>query len=479
MPCSMTSIGLCFLGLVLVIWVGCTPADSTDSGAPGGGDAATTDGADNPAPANGSGTKEIEPDATEPEGNGSAEEPITHQPIKPVVDEVPSSISVDDAVVLGETDLTGGIPGEGELTLEQIEAWIDEPANHATLLVNLPVGLDADADKIVGLDVEPMTRAKIELGRQLYFDKRLSADGTVSCADCHHPDEGYGKHTQFGVGIDGQTGDRNSPISYNRILSGPQFWDGRAATLEQQAVGPIENPIEMGNTHEKAVETVKGIPGYVVQFQKVFPDDGVTIDAIGKALATFERAIVTGPSPYDHHQLLEKLKSQYDEAALAALEQDRPGLFVQHQAALEGAGAMTDSAVRGRDLFFSDRVGCAECHSGANFTDERYHNLGVGMDADKPDVGRMKVTGDEADRGAFKTPTLRNVALSAPYMHDGTQETIEDVIEWYVQGGHPNPQLSDEIETIDLDDQETDDLAEFMRALTGAFPQVEQGRLPQ
>ena len=157
-----------------------------------------------------------------------------------------------------------------------------------------------------------MTRAKIELGRQLYFDKRLSSDNTISCASCHDPMLGYGAETAFGVGVRGQQGGRNSPISYNRILSKAQFWDGRAASLEAQAVGPIANPIEMGNTHEASVKTVSSIAGYRMQFERIF-EDGVNIDNIGKAIATFERALVTGPMGYDAYDALAKFEKQFAE----------------------------------------------------------------------------------------------------------------------------------------------------------------------
>ena len=180
-------------------------------------------------------------------------------------------------VVLGVTELTGGIPGEGKLTLDQIKQWLEDKSNHESLEVTLPDGLRAGQGAIEIPADNRMTRAKIELGRQLFFDKRLSADATVSCADCHHPDEGYTRHTQFGVGINSQTGDRNSPVSYNRILSKLQFWDGRAGSLEEQAVGPIANPIEMGNTHAKAVETIAAIEGYAIQFKQIFCNTGVCI----------------------------------------------------------------------------------------------------------------------------------------------------------------------------------------------------------
>lgn len=392
-------------------------------------------------------------------------------------------IGVDDSaegtVELGSDELTSGIPGEGMLTVDQLQPWLDRPENHVVLNVKLPLGLSAGQSQMVGLEENPLTRAKIELGRQLYFDRRLSADATVSCADCHHPDEGYGRHTQFGVGIDEQTGDRNSPVSHSRILSGAQFWDGRAASLEEQAVGPIENPIEMGNTHEAAVETVKGIEGYRIQFAKVFPDEGLTIDTIGKAIASFERAIVAGPSPYDYYEVVRSLQSQYDEAELKELQDEDPQTYARYQAALKGSESMTESAKRGRDLFFSDRGGCTACHVGANFTDEKYHNLGVGMDAEEPDLGRFAVTNVDEDRGAFKTPTLRNVEFSAPYMHDGTQATLEEVVEWYDKGGHPNPHLSKDVKKLELTDQEEQDLVAFMKSLSGPFPRVEMERLPE
>ncbi len=393
-----------------------------------------------------------------------------------------ASDATSSDVLLGSPELTAGISGKGSLTAEQIVTWLDDPANHVTLSVTLPEGLAAGESSIVGLGENPLTRAKIELGRQLYFDTRLSSDDTVSCASCHDPDEGYARHTQFGVGVDGQEGDRNSPVSYNRILSGPQFWDGRAASLEEQAVGPIANPIEMGNTHEKAVETVAAIEGYRLQFEKIFnggaTDDVVTIDNIGRAIASFERAIVTGPAPFDHYEIVRNFEKQLDADGIEELKEDDPESYTTYQAAVEGSQGMSDSAKRGRELFFGDEAGCTACHVGANLTDELYHNLGVGMDVAEPAEGRFAVTKDEKDWGAFKTPTIRNVALTSPYMHDGSQQTLEEVVEWYAKGGHPNAHLSDKIKKLKLSDQDKQDLVEFMRACTGAFPQVERDRLP-
>lgn len=382
-------------------------------------------------------------------------------------------------VMLGEGELLLGIPGEGPLTEEQIEKWVSYPSNHDPLEVNLPMGLSLGQSQIKGIKENPMTRAKIELGRQLYFDPRLSADSTISCASCHHPDTGYAANTQFGVGIRGQEGGRNSPVSYNRILSDLQFWDGRADSLEAQAVGPIANPIEMGNTHDVAVETVKKIPGYVAQFDAVFGKDSVNIDNIGKAIATFERAVVTGPSPFDYQEAYKKYE-QIDEDDLQDLLEN-PEFARQYKAAKKGVEdhPMSESAKRGMELFFGERVNCAACHVGANLADEKYHNLGVGMDAKEPDVGRYEVTKDPKDWGAFKTPTIRNVEYSAPYMHDGSQKTLMEVVEHYNKGGTPNKNLSDKMKPLKLTEQEKKDLVAFMKACSGPFPKVEQARLPK
>ena len=211
---------------------------------------------------------------------------------------------------------------------------------------------------------------------------------------------------------------------------------------------------------------------------RYFPAKEIDIAHIGKAIATFERAIVSGPAPYDHYEIVRNFRGQYDEEEIEELKEAAPELYAKYTDAVRGSSSMSDSAIRGRDLFFSERVGCTACHVGANFTDEKYHNLGVGMDKENPDLGRFKVTNDDKDRGAFKTPALRNVAQSAPYMHDGSQETLIEVVDWYAKGGHPNPHLSDKIKKIELTDQDKQDLVAFMEALTGEFPPVEQGRLP-
>ena len=389
-------------------------------------------------------------------------------------DPAPAAVAGRERVTLGDPALTAGVPGPaGPITLGQIDAWLADPRNFIELDPALPLGLSQGAGQITGLDKNPLTRAKIELGRQLYFDPRLSADSTISCASCHNPAEGYTAHTATGVGIRGQLGGRNSPVSFNRILSGPQFWDGRADSLEAQAVGPIANPIEMGFTHEGVVKRLGETAVYRRQFEKVFGE--LTIDRVGQAIAAFERVLVTAPSPYDYGEQLRPF-ADLDEEDLA----DDPELAKRFAEATAAAAAhpMSESAKRGREIFFTEKGNCTACHVGANLADEKYHNLGIGMDKPEPDLGRFVVTHDEQDKGGFKTPTVRNVALTAPYMHDGSLATLEEVVEWYDKGGHPNPHLSDKIKPLNLTAQDKADLVEFMKACTGPTPTVETSRLP-
>ncbi len=385
-------------------------------------------------------------------------------------------------VHIAEASLAAGIPGKGPLKEPEIRKWLADKTVHQPLTVELPPGLATGKDAIQIPADNPLTRAKIELGRQLYFDRRLSKNKEVSCGDCHHPDFGYAKDTTFGVGVGGQTGNRNSPVAYNRILSGAQFWDGRAASLEEQAKGPIANPIEMASSHEAVVQMLNETTGYRIQFESIFGRKP-NIDDVAKAIASFERILVTGVSPYDANEPLRRMQEAFAEDLedLETFRKEQPAQYAKYVEAKELANKMplSESAKRGRVLFFTARANCAACHVGANFTDEKYHNLGVGMAAEKPDVGRESVTKNPADRGAFKTPTIRNVALTAPYMHDGSQKTLEEVVDWYAKGGHPNPTLSDKVRKIDLSAEEKKDLVEFMKSLTGPFPKVEMGRLPE
>ncbi len=387
-----------------------------------------------------------------------------------------------ETVLLGTDELTSGIPGEGPLTMAQAKTWFANPKQHVELDVELPSNLAMGKDAIYIPQDNPLTRAKIELGRQLYFDRRLSKNSEVSCADCHHPDSGWAAATQFGVGVEGQLGNRNSPTSLNRILSREQFWDGRADSLEAQAVGPIANPVEMASTHDVAVKFVSGNPIYRMEFEKVFSRPP-NIDDIGRALAAFERIIVTGPAAYDAYEELVKMEQAFSEDLedLEAFQEDEPELYARYATIKQAADAqpMSESAIRGKKFFFSAEANCAACHVGVNFTDEKYHNLGVGMAVDKPDLGRYEVTKVEQDKGAFKTPSLRNIAQTGPYMHDGSQATLREVVDWYAQGGHPNPYLSEKMKKFEASEQDRQDLVAFMEALTGEFPEFATERLPE
>jgi len=428
----------------------------------------------NPAVAAAKPTAEAAP-ATAAETKSAESKPAESKPAQPMPAETKTAAApaAREKVLLGDPALTAGVPGTGPITLEQVDAWLADPKNAVEIEPVLPLGLSQGAGQITGLEANPLTRAKVELGRQLYFDPRLSVDNTVSCASCHNPAEGYSAHTKTGVGIRGQLGGRNSPVSYNRILSGPQFWDGRVDSLEAQAVGPIQNPMEMGFTHEGVVKRLGEMPVYKRQFEKIF--GGVSIDAVGKAIAAFERVLVTAPSPYDYGEQLR---------AFAGLDPDDiaedPDLKARYAAAKADAEAhpMSEAAVRGREIFFTEKGNCTACHVGANLADEKYHNIGIGMDKPEPDLGRFVVTKDAKDTGAFKTPTVRNVALSAPYMHDGSVATLEEVVDWYDKGGHPSLHLSEKVRPLKLSAQDKADLVEFMRACTGPTPTVETSRLP-
>jgi len=259
----------------------------------------------------------------------------------------------------------------------------------------------------------PYSAEKVSLGRLLYFDKRLSKDDTLSCASCHSPEHGYTDGAPNSEGIHGQHGNRSAPTVLNRASSLAQFWDGRAATLEEQAKGPIANPIEMGNTHVDVIAKINAIPGYPPLFQKSFGSPEVTIDNMAKAIATFERTLLSGNSPYDQYKAGRK-------------------------------AALTPAQVRGLDVFVN-KAKCDQCHEGINFTSNSYHNLGVGTDQPNPDPGRFEVTKEPTDWGAFKTPTLRDVARTAPYMHDGSLKTLDEVVEFYDKGGKPNKNLDEKI----------------------------------
>jgi cytochrome c peroxidase len=294
----------------------------------------------------------------------------------------------------------------------------------------------------------PMTPEKVELGKQLYFDTRLSCDNTVSCASCHDPKKGWSNGASVATGVRSQTGGRSAPTIINSCYADLQFWDGRAHRLEGQALGPIANPIEMDHKLEDCVTKLNLIPGYKQQFQKVFGTD-VTPENIAKAIASFERTVLSGNAPFD------KFKAG-------------------------DTSALSEAAQRGLKLF-TGKARCSACHSGPNFTDQAFHNIGVGMDKPKPDLGRYEVSKQVGDKGSFKTPTLREIARHAPYMHDGNLKTLEEVIDYYDKGGIQNPQLDEEIAPLKLTAQEKADLVTFMKEGLSSpdYPDIAPPKLPE
>jgi len=313
-----------------------------------------------------------------------------------------------------------------------------EPEAAAAELPKVPLGLPP----VPVPDDNPITPEKVALGKKLYFDTRLSKDGTISCATCHDPEMAWTEHRATSKGIKGQIGGANSPTVINAAYATAQFWDGRAASLEEQALGPIENPIEMGHKLDVLVKELAEVPEYKEGFQKVF-GTGVTKEGIAKAIASFERMVLSGNSPYDQFK---------------AGKQD----------------ALTDSQRHGMELF--EDLGCATCHAPPVFSNYRYYNAGVGMDKDKPDEGRKGVTGKDSDLGKFRVPMLREVANTGPYFHDGSVETLEQAVAMMAAGGIDNPNLSGMLKALGeekISEQDQKDLVDFLKALSGDYPKKE------
>ncbi len=287
----------------------------------------------------------------------------------------------------------------------------------------------------------------VALGRKLFYETKLSADGSVSCASCHDPAAGFADPRRVSVGVGGKLGTRNAPSILNAAYSPVQFWDGRAKTLEEQAGGPIENPIEMNMPHDACLAKLGSNSTYVKLFETTFGPAPISMEMVGKAIASFERTLLSGNSPFDRYFFGGDLK------------------------------AISPAAIRGLEIFNNAKKGnCSVCHKigeqNAPFTDGKFHNIGVGIgtDGELTDLGRYEQTKDERDKGAFKTPTLRNIAKTGPYMHDGRQATLKEVVDFYVGGGTSNQYLDKEIKELKLSGQERADLVAFMETLTGVMP---------
>ena len=319
------------------------------------------------------------------------------------------------------------------------------PADAAAHPIGAPVAIPAP----LGLPPVPIpadnppTAETIALGRKLFYDLRLSTDDTLSCASCHNPILEFTDGRRVAEGVHKQQGTRNTPTILDAAYNTAQFWDGRASSLEEQSGGPIANPIEMAQTHEACVTKLNRDSDYRRQFTAAFGPGPVTIRKAEMAVASFERTLISGDSAFDRYQF----------------GGDKT--------------AMNPAAIRGLAIFTDKQRGnCSTCHTieknYALFTDGKYHNLGAGMNSEGEltDLGRYNQTKADADRGAFRTPSLRNVAKTAPYMHDGSKKTLKEVVDFYAGGGNSNPQLDKEIKELKLSGQDRADLVAFLEALT-------------
>jgi cytochrome c peroxidase len=318
----------------------------------------------------------------------------------------------------------------------------------------LPIGKAVKIKAPLGLPPVPIpadnppTEDTIALGRRLYYDAQLSVDSTVSCASCHAPQFAFADNRQLSRGVGGKLGTRKAPTVINSAYSRLQFWDGRAVSLEEQAKGPMANAVEMAHSLSGVEQRLQADAKYTELFKKAWGSDRITIDMVAKSIASFERTVIAGDSPFDR-------------------------FYYGHD-----SRALSSAAQRGLKIFKAKNKGnCEVCHTmghdSALFTDGKFHNLGVGADTrgNLSDLGRYNISKIDADKGSFKTPSLRNLANRGPYMHDGTFPTVKDTLSHYVGGGNWNPYLDKEIHSLDkLTFDEREDLLTFLDSLNGKLP---------
>jgi cytochrome c peroxidase len=290
-----------------------------------------------------------------------------------------------------------------------------------------PLGLDVFAPVP---ESNPLSRGSVALGKRLFFDALLSADRSVSCASCHQPGHAFSDTVAHSLGAHGRSGRRNAPSLLNAAYRSAFFWDGRAASLEEQVLQPIEDTLEMDVSLDDLERRLRGQADYRTAFRHSFGDP--TRENVARALASYVRSLRSGDAPIDRFR-------HGDTTALAPL------------------------ARRGYELFVG-RAGCTHCHVGPLFTDDDFHNTGVAVGS--ADVGRFAVTREERDRGRFRTPSLRNVARTAPYMHDGSLRTLDQVIEFYSGGGRANPNLDPLVRPLRLTADERQALVAFLESLS-------------
>jgi cytochrome c peroxidase len=291
------------------------------------------------------------------------------------------------------------------------------------------------------------TPERADLGRMLFFDSRLSAKSAMSCASCHNPSLGWSDGRATAVGHDMKVLRRATPTIVNAAFNARQMWDGRAASLEAQATMPYQSPDEQNLPGEDLVKRVQSIHGYTAFFAHAYPGEDVTLATIAKAIASFERTVLSNTSPFDRW---------------------RNG----------DTHAISSSAQNGFALF-TGKANCSTCHQGFNFTDNSFYNVGVASTSGVSDLGRYEQLKLPVLKGAFKTPTLRDIALTAPYMHNGAYRTLDDVVDHYDRGGDTQDNLSAEVKPLHLTPSEKHDLVEFLNTLTGDYVAVAVPKLPQ
>jgi cytochrome c peroxidase len=309
----------------------------------------------------------------------------------------------------------------------------------------------AEPDPWLRPDVAPapaenqLTPARVQLGLLLFFDPRLSRKSTMSCASCHNPSLGWSDGLPTAVGFDMHTLARATPTIVNASFNSIQMWDGRKSTLEDQATGPIEAAGEMNLPLPELIERLQSIPGYASKFEAAYPGMGITAVTVARGLASFERTVLSTESPFDRWR-------KGDEKAVSS------------------------SAKHGFALF-QDKAKCAACHMGYNFTDNGFHNIGLKTEG-APDVGRFAQRPLKSMQGAFKTPTLRDIGLTAPYMRNGSYKTLMEVVEHYDRGGDDKTNLDINMSPLSLTASEKTDLVAFLDSLTGVPPDIRVPALP-
>jgi cytochrome c peroxidase len=339
------------------------------------------------------------------------------------------------------------------------------------LALNITVYSQTDIGPLPDVPVpldNPQTQAKIELGKLLFFDARLSGDGNTNCAKCHDPKYGFSNNEELSFGYTSTKHWRHAPSIINGAYNTSFFWDGRAGSLEDQALGPIEAAIEMNQNLVMLEEELRQVPDYVRMFKAIFGTE-VTAEGIAKAIAAFERTIISKNSPFDKYTAGDK-------------------------------NALNDKAIKGLGLF-KGKANCIRCHKGPNFDDTDFHNTGipetkmlqtdsgcitaryffgrgVGVEKLDRDLGRYLITKKDSDKGKFKTPTLRHIDKTPPYMHNGIFYDLEEVVDFYNKGGGDNPNKDKLLVPLGLTDDEKEALVEFLKSLTGEKIVVETPVIP-